>query len=57
LPNPVVTIWNTGLVNAAAAYINGVGAMCATGDWTFYVQTSVNGVIADSDFTFEFVTP
>ena len=57
LPNPVVTIWNASALITASAYINGTGCALASGDWTFYVQTTLNGVAADSDFTFEFVTP
>lgn len=57
LPNPVVSIWNTGALTTATAFINGVGSSCTPGDWTFYVQTTLNGAAANSDFTFEFVTP
>jgi hypothetical protein len=57
LPNPVVSVWNTGLLTTASAFINGVGSACVTGDWSFFVQTTLNGVGADSDFTFQFVTP
>jgi hypothetical protein len=56
-PNPVVSVWNGSALNTASAFINGVGASCASGDWTFFVQTTLNGVAADSDFTFQFVTP
>ncbi|MEP7114685.1 MAG: hypothetical protein ABI862_15570 [Ilumatobacteraceae bacterium] len=57
LPNPVVTVWNNGAITTASAYINGVGSSCVSGNWFFYVQTTLNGAAADSDFTFEFVTP
>ncbi len=57
LPNPVVSVWNTGALTTASAFINGVGSACTPGDWSFYVQTTLNGVAADSDMTFEFVTP
>ena len=58
LPNPVVSVWNTGALTTATAFINGVGSTaCPPGDWSFFVQTTLNGVAADSDFTFEFVTP
>jgi hypothetical protein len=58
LPNPVVTVWYTGAVaTTPSAYINGVGSSCVSGDWYFYVQTTLDDVAANSDFTFEFVTP
>ena len=58
LPNPVVSVWTTRILTTATAYISAVGSTaCPPGDWSFYVQVIVNGALADSDFTFEFVTP
>ncbi len=58
LPNPVVSVWNTGAMTTASAFINGVGSSaCPPGDWSFFVQTTLNGAAANTDFTFEFVDP
>jgi len=54
VPNPVVSVWNTGAVTTASAFINGVGTSCVTLEWTFYVKTVIDGAAADSDFTFHF---
>ncbi len=57
-PNPVVSVWNTGAVTTASAFINGVGSDCGNpGSWSFYVKTTLNGVVADSEFNFTYVTP
>lgn len=53
-PNPVVSVWNTGAVTTASAFINGVGFNCVTLEWTFFVKTVIDGAAADSDFTFHF---
>jgi hypothetical protein len=57
LPNPMVSLWNTAALVTASAFINGAMTSCTSGDWTFFVQTTLSGLAADSDFTFEFVTP
>ena len=56
-PNPVVSVWNTGAVTTASAFINGVGAICGTLEWSFFVKTVIDGAAADSDFTFHLFNP